>query len=557
MLGRQLVIGLSLAATLVAFGLPAAESSSAAPARPVVTAVHPNLGSTAGQAHVIVEGRGFERVTTVLFGGVRSKTVRVVSADELVAWAPPQRHGVVHVVVRTKSGTSKKSRSSSYRYVHAVLPPAWTDAKTPTVTGTDPTLGQGIGATACPSVRCYFVGDQHTSRDTSVPMVGTVDGGTTTEALLPAPTDQPYTDYADLTQLTCASATFCVADGNNGGADDDAILATLSHGSWTVVTAPSPSAVTAPVFGETVTDVSCGAPGSCVALGYLNYQDGSTASTVLTLHKGAWTAAFGPYPDTKGGGSYGVDQVSCATASWCLMVGSTHLIADTGGHFSARTVPEPPGAAWAKAGRAVMSVSCLAVENCTTLVSSARGPRQGESREDFLTDDDGTVAYHPITAPTDSLGAAGLFQPEPFSLACPRVTTCFTYASYAARGVSNESLVARLSHGNVREYAMPQVSGALRHAIGVSALACSSATTCVAVGVRYHHVAYETFANGVWTPRVIAGFGQDDRSFVETDAVSCAPSGACLAAGGYTYTTQSGTGSHVHGSAFVAMGSDR
>jgi hypothetical protein len=563
MLGRHFVIGLSLAATLVALGLPAAEISSAAasraaaPARPVVTGVHANSGSTVGQAHVIVEGRGFTHVKAVYFGNVRSKTVRLVSARELVAFAPPQRHAVVHVVVKTASGSSTKSRSSSYRYVHASLPAAWTDVKTPAVAGADPTLDHNTGATACPSARCYFVGSQDTSRGNSVPTVGTVDGSSTTVTPLSAPADQPYTGYAYLAGLTCASATFCVADGQNGGAGDNAILATLSRGSWTVVTAPSPSGTTAPVFGETISDVSCGAPGSCVALGYLNYQDGSTASTVLTLHQGAWTATFGPYPDTKDGGYYVVDQLSCATASWCLMAGSTHLIVDRAGHFSAETIPEPPGAEWAKATRGVTTVSCPAVQKCTMLIDSHKSAKEGDGREDFLTDRGGTLAYHPITVPADSRSIAGVSEPEKASLTCPDVDTCFTYDTYEARGVGNQALIARLDRGSVREYALPQVAGRLRYAIGVSALACSSATACVAVGVRHRHVAYETFADGVWTPRVIAGFGQNNRSFVQATAVSCAPSGTCLASGGYTYTVQSGNRRHVHGAGFLALGADR
>jgi hypothetical protein len=555
-LGRQVIVWSAVAA-LTALALPGATSSSAAPVRPVVTAVRPISGSTSGRAHVIVEGRGFTRQSVVYFGGVRSGTVRVMSPDELVAYAPPQAHALVHVIVHTISGASPKSASSHYRYIHPTLPPAWTDAKAPSPAGLSAKKEQRIEATDCPSARCYFVGEIQTGQFEDAPVIGTYDGSSTSEILAPSPDGQPYAYGATLTHLSCPSVTFCVAAGMT--ADHAAVLLTLSGGTWTAITAPLPPGTPAAVQKEYVNDLSCGAPGDCVAVGYVKYRPSELVSVVLTLHDGAWTSAVAPHP--RSSTSYRIENVACAGASWCLMTGSyRELIVDRAGRYSSEPMTDPPGAEWAGRGRDIEGLSCPAVSECTLLTLMQA---HGQHRTDFLTMRHGVLAYHRFQPPADSQDAAGFSYPDvpKLGFSCPSAKTCFATVAYSGLGVTDLAAVARVNRDAVRVYVMPQLRDEQHHPpVVIDALDCSSATACVAVGHHGFQAVYETFANGVWTPRAIGAFADQPASaHLRLDQVSCVPSGHCLATGGYTYVADEAAGghSHLYGTSFVAMGADR
>ena len=101
--------GLLLAAVLFT-GLIAPVSALAAVSGPMVTAVSPDAGSSAGSYTVIVRGEHFTSsgksiVKKVMFGTTAATRVHVVSRSKLTVTAP-SGSGTVHVVVIAKSGKS-------------------------------------------------------------------------------------------------------------------------------------------------------------------------------------------------------------------------------------------------------------------------------------------------------------------------------------------------------------------------------------------------------------------------------------------------------------------
>ena len=66
---------------------------------PIVSAVIPNTGSSAGGTSVTINGTNFFNPSTVTFGGVPATNVVVVNADQITATTPAHAAGPVDVVV--------------------------------------------------------------------------------------------------------------------------------------------------------------------------------------------------------------------------------------------------------------------------------------------------------------------------------------------------------------------------------------------------------------------------------------------------------------------------
>jgi hypothetical protein len=558
MLGRHIIIWFAVVA-LVAFALPGSASyatvATDAAARPVVTGVHANSGSTSGAAHVIVQGRGFTRASVVRFGGVRAPLVSVESARELTAYAPPGHNGVVHVTVRTANGISAASPVSNYRYVHAQLPAAWNATRPPSPAGYSAALDQNIEGVDCPSTRCYYVAALDTSARHAIPVIGTSDGTAVSETVAPSPNGKPYT-YRDpeIGQLTCASATSCVATGVDGRyrGRGPAFLLTLAGGKWTAITAPLPPETPSSTGNEVIEDVSCGAPGRCVAVGYLQEAKQPNPDVVLTLRDGTWTSAFAPNPISSGRRD-GTAEVSCASASWCLIASGRHLVVDRSGRFSAESFTYPPVAKGSYLKHDILGLDCPAVSRCTLLIESYSG---SPTSNEFLTMRGGRLAYYPITAPADVDAADFQLAAGFVGFSCADANTCLVNLGYPSAGFERQAVVVRLHDGAVRDYPMPQFAGRLSPPVGLNSVGCSSAAACVAIGGRSRRGAYEVFADGVWTPQAIRTAGLSGVRSLAAYEVSCAPSGQCLATGYYFYH-RAGAHHPPREASFVVLGSDR
>jgi len=121
---------------MVAFGEPI----------PVVTAVSPTTGPTAGGTTVTITGASLAGATGVKFGTVAATGVIVNSASSVTATAPAGT-GLVDITVTTPNGTSPPTSSDRFTYI----PP-------PAITKLAPKTGPAVGGETVTISGEHFVG---------------------------------------------------------------------------------------------------------------------------------------------------------------------------------------------------------------------------------------------------------------------------------------------------------------------------------------------------------------------------------------------------------------
>ncbi len=119
---------------------------------PVIDAIAPALGSTAGSTEVRITGTGFAEATAVSFGGTAATSFNVNSDTQITATTPAGAVGTIDVVVTTPGGTSAMDTSSKFTYVTPPAIDAIVPALGPTAGGTVVTI-TGTGFAGATTVR--------------------------------------------------------------------------------------------------------------------------------------------------------------------------------------------------------------------------------------------------------------------------------------------------------------------------------------------------------------------------------------------------------------------
>jgi hypothetical protein len=383
---------------------------------------------------------------------------------------------------------------------------AWAGATAP-VAGLNPAPtapnGDGVvlGSVSCPGTgSCVAVGHYTSATAGSVPLAETLSGGSWTATAVPTAGLDPSPNPAIgvlLTKVSCPAPGTCVAIGtyvlsSNG---EQSVIATLSGGTWTAMTAPAPAADQRVVLRG----VSCPAAGSCVAAGFYQDLSGSLHPLIDTLSGGTWTAADLPVGGLSPAAASNVilALVSCPVTGTCAAAGSYN---DTSGHRQG------------------------------LLASLANGTWTG------------------VTAPTSALNPGPWTSPALTfsSLSCPAAGSCFAVGSYLAVPDKQDGLIATLANGTWSGTTAP-VSGLTPPAgtntgdsVNLNAVSCPAAGSCVAVGV-YQDTSNnrdgftETLSGGTWSPADIPMTGLVPTGlFVNSfTGISCPSAGSCAATGTY------------------------
>ncbi|MCE0539506.1 IPT/TIG domain-containing protein [Kineosporia rhizophila] len=105
--------------------------------KPVITAMNPTRGPTAGGTSVTITGTNLTGATGVSFGGTAATSFSVDSATQITAVAPAGSAGPVDVRVNTSGGQSDVVTADEYTYVAV-----------PTVSGLSPSVGDLAGGTS-------------------------------------------------------------------------------------------------------------------------------------------------------------------------------------------------------------------------------------------------------------------------------------------------------------------------------------------------------------------------------------------------------------------------
>ncbi len=197
-------------------------------------------------------------------------------------------------------------------------------------------------------------------------------------APFPALPDGATANSATLLSTSCSSPSFCVAVGlvNGGpGGPSFPLVETSTGSTWVASVAPLPYGYFNSGGGNTsgeLYSVSCGADGSCAAIGDFQDPNGYQNGLLEAFSGGTWTATEATRVTSYPGGLVNLRSVSCPEAATCVAVGD--YSGDIVGALiymlkagSWQLEAQPPLPANYAANLGLYSVSCPATTDCVVV----------------------------------------------------------------------------------------------------------------------------------------------------------------------------------------------
>jgi hypothetical protein len=177
--------------------------------------------------------------------------------------------------------------------------------------------------------------------------------------ILPAP-DTGDTQFVD---VWCSSATACTAVGSQGG---KALAERWDGKNWTAQPTPNPPAARS----SDLTGISCTSAAACTAIGQYGTAAGANQLLVERWDGTIWAIQSAPTP--AGAQSSSLASISCASATSCTAVGTTHYSAGRtlalGEHWNGTTWSIQPSRNPGGSNGSVLSrVSCGLGAGCTAV----------------------------------------------------------------------------------------------------------------------------------------------------------------------------------------------
>lgn len=289
----------------------------------------------------------------------------------------------------------------------------------------------GLSAVACAGASCVALGTYQGTDDAFHPMFEMISGGAASGVPVPLPGNAAAVNPApELDSVACGAAGVCVAVGDYRDTDlaKEGLIETLSGGTWTATEAPLPSNAVSFLDLESV---SCGASGSCAAVG--TYGDTSNQDGLLeTLAAGTWTATEAPADSSD----VILTSISCPAAGSCVAVGSDE---DNAGQLAAVTETLSAGT-W-------------------------------------------TGVDAPLPANAEPF-SSGLQQAGLDSVACGSVSLCVARGAYVATSGATEAMIETRSAGtwSVTEAPLPANANTTEPRVGLTSTACGATAPCIVVG---------------------------------------------------------------------------
>jgi hypothetical protein len=308
-----------------------------------------------------------------------------------------------------------------------------------------------------------------------------------------------------------------------------------------------------------ISSVSCASAGNCSAVGSYRNAAGRPEGLLLTETRGFWESgieAVLPANAEVADQAVDLNSVSCASPGNCSAVGTYYadsgaeglLLTETAGNWATGVeAPLPANAAATNRSVGLNSVSCGSVGNCTAVGSYATG----SAAEGLLLSETGgsweTGVEAPLPANAAATGqAAGLT-----SVSCSSAGNCSAIGIYTDSSGNGPGLLLTETAGawgTGVEAILPPNAATTEQFVDLSAVSCSSAGTCGAVGTyntaRSNDAVLLTETAGTWTAGVKAALpangAEDDQ--VELNAVSCPTAASCAAVGAYV-----GHGGNIRG----------
>lgn len=289
-------------------------------------------------------------------------------------------------------------------------------------------LNELIAVSCFSATACTAVGDDQNS-SSSAALAERWNGSSWA---LQSAVNPPGDTSVSLREVSCPSATYCVAVGSNGGGTTSTAVAESWNGtSWTVMSPASPA-------GAVLSGVSCTSTTNCWAVGWATgisiaeHWNGSTwTGQTLSAVRGSLLrsvscvsasdcVALGS-PTYHWNGSTWTTQpapttvayaISCTAANFCEAVGyfGSDAAAQSwnGSTWTAQTFPSPPEST-------LFGVSCVSATSCVAV-----GYTVTSTVDYTLADQWNGSTWTAMSTPNPSGAEAALFQ----GVSCPSTTDC-------------------------------------------------------------------------------------------------------------------------------------
>ena len=390
----------------------------------------------------------------------------------------------------------------------------WKIKSTPNPAGSTVVLLSGVSCISASD--CIAVGNSVNGSDSYLTLAEIWNGATWKIQ----PTTNPGS-YNVLYGVSCHSADNCTAVGQNDTGAYNTFVETWNGSTWNTVSSPNPSGAEESLLAG----VSCSSAHECTAVGWFENSSFAELTLVEVWNGSTWKIQSSPNP----GGDTDSDMqaVSCSSAHDCFAVGSSVNGSGSrialverwnGSKWKTSSSPKPKGE--------LDGVSCASAAACTAV-----GWHQNGSREN---------RFGPATTLSETWnGSTWKIRPAPSSgqseltgVSCSSADSCMA-VGWSENSASTFVTLAQSWNGTswtVQSTPNPSSDSAL------SGVSCSSATACTAVGSALDGSGNQTMLverwNGTsWTIQPTPIPAGAEWSFLS--AVSCSSATACTAVGVY------------------------
>lgn len=395
------------------------------------------------------------------------------------------------------------------------------------------TVGMGDGArrelsgVSCESATCVAVGSYLNMDEEERTWILARSGSTWSTVSSPNPAGS---DTARLTDVSCSGTNKCVALGRSGPEGKAEPLSLVWNGTtW------SEHAVGLPA-GAVAADpaaVFCPPEGECQAVGSASYSDGPRAAS-YSGDGSSWS------PIDTGILRWALSGISCTSSTACKAVGNSTQPFDEAVSAHAWTLD---GSEWTRAPgldpvEAFRDVSCAAVDVCVAVGQYVNG--SPTPLADLWTGSEWT--WQSVPKPS---GAGGALDVE--GVSCASTTSCLAAGWYWQTSPARYLPFSLKWNGSTWSLVTVPTPGTPA-ATYLRDIACTSATSCVAVG---------SYTNGSGVPQALIESWNGTAWTVQTPpnpsgavesvlrGVSCTSASACTAVGTYKKSTNGAKQAHL------------
>jgi hypothetical protein len=340
--------------------------------------------------------------------------------------------------------------------------------------------------------------------------------------------------------------------------------ATAPPQGWTTTEAPLPSDSGNGSTNPNVYTASsaCAAQNGCVTVGWYDDTAGRPWGLIEMQNGTSWTDVQAPQPSNAGSGTNqglwlgspncGLAAAFCqanaapsptvqyAVGSFLDTAGNEHPVIETyaNGTWTPTQPPVPSDVSSTTPAAYLASIACTSTSACVAVGAYRNTSNHILSFIDTLTPTG--WATQPVSPPSGAAANPGMFLSQ---VACSSASSCVAVGHYLLAAGGTKGLLVTLSGGSWSALAAPEPSDAFAGANPTANLlhvACVASGFCFAVGQYQNTLGFagliETLNGGVWTPSIAPepmGHATGAAQRTILLGVSCGSPAMCVAVGSY------------------------